>query len=143
MWFRFPVGYSGITVEQQSFTPEAADNNGRNYFRAPDHFAPRILQIKGFELAEPPDGAPDDLPRADPLRDGAIAGLTAEMQALKLENQNLRSDLNTGNARLIAMTNEKVELESKLDLANGTIEGLQEKIEDQFAADTTTSKKNK
>ena len=130
MWFKFPEGATSISVEQQSFSTEATGPNGEAYFRAPDHFATRILAIPGFAKAAQPEGAPEDLPQADPLRDGAIAELTDTVEAQKHEIQDLRSDLNAATGKLVALNNDKVELQRKLDEALGKIEDLQEQLED-------------
>lgn len=115
MWFRFPEGCDRISVERQQFTTEVSDENGRAYFRAPDHFAPIILSIRGFSLASDlPEGAPPDLPQADPLRDGAISQLTKEQEALKIEVQNLRSDLTSARAQAMALAHENSALSAKL-----------------------------
>jgi hypothetical protein len=130
MWFSMPEGCGGITVECQEFGPEVKDEKGVASFRAPDHFAPRILAITGFAVATPPEGAPDDLPRADPLRDGAIAELTALTESQKTEIQNLRSDLNAASARTVALKNENTDLRTKLEQTIATAAGLQEQLED-------------
>jgi hypothetical protein len=137
MWFRMPQGVAGISVERQNFQPDI-EFEGRAYFRAPDHFAPRILANKGFELVEkPPEGFPEDIPRADPLRDGAIAELTATVEALKRENGDLRTDLNATVAKAGALVKERDELQAKLDEANRKVEELEEKIEDLTEAAPT------
>lgn len=130
MWFKFPKDCGGISVEQQSFGVEAVDEDGGNYFRAPDHFAPRILAIAGFSLANPPAGAPEDLPKADPLRDGAIAELTASTESLKNELKDLRSDLVAANAKIIALVSERDALVARVEKLTEENEDLQEKLED-------------
>ena len=141
MWFKMPVGASAVSVELQSF---ASDVNfeGRDYFRAPDHFAPRILAIQGFELvATPPEGFPEDIPRADPLRDSAIAELTKTVEALKMELSGVRADLNSTVAKAGALANEKSELTSRLEIANKKIEDLEEELEDRPEAKLLASPK--
>src|SRR6266446_1434113 len=93
MWFRFPEGVTEINCQQQSFVTEITDTNGRGYFRAPNHFSSIILGIKGFRVAEPPAGAPEDLPLPDPLRDGAIEDLARKNAALEAETSNMRTDM--------------------------------------------------
>jgi len=132
MWFTFPQGYDRISVQQQQFEPEAEDDDGRKYFRAPDHFAPLILAIKGFAVAaKPPEGAPADLPQADPLRDSAISLLTRTGEALKLENANLRSDLAAATARITALVNEKAVLAAEVDKLKERVAILEEEAEDK------------
>jgi hypothetical protein len=130
VWFRFPKGSDRVTVECQPFVVEALDDEGNAYFRAPDHFSTRILAISGFALVEkPPEGAPPDLPRADPLRDGAISELTKSTEALKAQVQHLTSDLAAANAALRAAAVEKAQLGTKLQEAAANIAALEEEIE--------------
>lgn len=133
MWFQFPEGCGGISVELQHFAPEVTDKQGRKYFRAPNHFAPKILMLKGFAQVEPPEGSPADLPQPDPLRDGAIEQLTKESEAQKMEINNLRSDLIVATGKVTALVNEKGELEKKITTLEATIEDLEEKLEDKPA----------
>lgn len=130
MWFRMPEGTSGVSVELQEFKAEAKDEAGFGYFRAPAHFAPRILAIPGFLMAEPPEGAPPDLPQPDPLRDGAISDLTRAQEALKMENTGLRTDLEAANARLRAMETSIKELQGAITARDIKIAALEEQIED-------------
>jgi septal ring factor EnvC (AmiA/AmiB activator) len=132
MWFSFPEGCTSLSVELQEFFPEIRDDEGRAYFRAPDHFAPRILMLNGFAVVEvPPIGAPDDLPKADPLRDSAIAELTRALEAQKLEVQGLRADLGASTARVVALSNERTDLEAKLKASDALVESLREQLEDK------------
>lgn len=135
MWFKFPKGCDTISVEQQSFRIEAMDDEGRGYFRAPPHFAARILALNmGFVAdAEPPANAPDDLPREDPARDGAITELTKVNEALRLEIAALRSDLEAERARSRAMATERNAFEAQVKKLKLEVEGLEEQIEDQPA----------
>jgi hypothetical protein len=127
MWFKMPKGTTSASFQQQSFAVEVTDDKGRGYFRAPDHFAPLILMGPGFELAnEVPEGAPDDLPRADPLRDTAIGNLTAELSALRIECKTLREDANVAEAALNAMTKERDNLQVYLSAAEAKIKELED-----------------
>lgn len=130
MWFSFPKGCSGISVERQEFGIEYSDDKGTNYFRAPDHFAPKILAIGGFTMVDPPAGAPDDLPKADPLRDGAIAELTATAEAQKTQLQNMRSDLEASTSRIVALSNENSDLRKLTERQSEQIEQLRELLQD-------------
>lgn len=130
MWFSFPEGCSSISVERQEFFAEVTDDAGVTYFRAPDHFAPRILEFKGFFIADPKN-LPPDLPQEDPLRDGAIASLTMTVEAQKLEIQNMRSDLSAASARVVALMNEKTDLAKTLEDRERTIQELTERLEDK------------
>lgn len=140
MWFTFPEGVKGIAVELQHFAPEFRDESGRDYFRAPDHFAPRILTIKGFAIADPPEGAPEDLPRADPLRDGAISELTRFSESQKIEIQNLRSDLSVAAAKIMAFSNEKANFLQQIEEKDALIESLREQLEDKGVVEVPTKK---
>lgn len=128
MWFKFPKGVTNATFNLQSFGVEAKDADGRGYFRAPDHFAPVILLGPGYEQVEqPPEGAPDDLPRPDPLRDGAIASLTAELEATKREVKTLREDIAAMQAAAQAAINA---VKAERDALAAQLKQTQEKAED-------------
>lgn len=133
MWFSFPSGSTHITVEHQTFGIEVSDENGRSFFRAPDHFAPKILANKGFSMEHPPVTDLKDLPQADPLRDSAIASMAAANEALKLEVQNLRTDCGQFRAQLTASQTENQQLRNLLVQAQGHITLLEEKLEDKPA----------
>lgn len=138
MWFAFPSGCSGISVELQQFVPEVKGEDGREYFRAPDHFAPRILEIKGFAIANDlPANAPADLPKADPLRDNAITELTAASESQKREIQSLREDVIAGNSTIVALRNDNAKLAEALKISLAKIEELEEQIYDKPAAPIT------
>lgn len=131
MWFKFPPGAERVSVHQQEFSVEAEDHQGRGYFRAPDHFAPSILSLGGFVVVDtPPEGAPADLPKADPLRDNAIAQLTANQNALKIEIQNLRTDLGTAAAKVRTLENEKAMLAEQLRKTLDQLAALQQDDEE-------------
>ena len=139
MWFKFPQGVEGISVERQEFSVEATDAAGGKYFRAPEHFASRILEINGFTLAGEslPEDAPADIPQLDPERDGAIQALSAANEALKLEVQTLRSDLNGAQASIAALTTQNGELTEQLHQATAKVEQLEEELTELHEAATT------
>lgn len=130
MWFVMPEGCNGVAVQLQQFECEIRDDDGRGYFRAPDHFAPLILSIGGFAIAQPPEGAPEDLPKADPLRDGAIAQLSKETEGLKLELAGAVQDLVAARAQLKATELERNKLNDRVREQLREIEALKEQIED-------------
>ena len=131
MWLRFPEGCDRISVELQQFQAEATDAEGFHYFRVPDHFAPKILQIPGFIQAKDlPEGAPDDLPKADPLRDSAISTLTATVEAQKTEIRTLSEDLSAAMAQIIALKNANDTLGRENDTLKAKIEALEEGEDD-------------
>jgi hypothetical protein len=91
MWFKLAEGATGISVQGQEFSAEVIDEEGRGFFRAPDHFAPLILDLKGFEAVGAPPGTDlPDLPQADPERDTAITRMTMQIQSLTNERDALR-----------------------------------------------------
>jgi hypothetical protein len=125
MWFKMPKGCGGISVERQEFGVEFTDNDGGNYFRAPDHFAPMIIGMgMGFTAVDQPPNAPDDLPKADPVRDNAIAQLTGELQ-------NARADVAAATAQIIALSNEKNDLKKLVEKLTARTEELEEKMTDE------------
>lgn len=130
MWFILPEGADGISVERQYFACEIRDGDGRGYFRAPDHFAPVILNVPGFALAEPPDGAPADLPRADPERDGAIASLSAANESLRLEISGLSGDLAAMRAEMLALRNERDSLKNRVEELLRSIAEIKQEVDD-------------
>jgi septal ring factor EnvC (AmiA/AmiB activator) len=130
VWFAFPNGTSSISVERQEFYPEVTTENGTCYFRAPEHFAPRILAITGFTIADA-KGLPEDLPKSDPLRDSAIAELSITAEAQRNEIQNLRSDMASLQAKLAALTNENANLTDAIQKKDIELENLREEIEDK------------
>jgi hypothetical protein len=132
LWFVFPEGATNITVERQAFAIEVTDVSGRGYFRAPDYLAPRILAIGGFTLADDlPEGAPEDLPKEDPARDSAIVELTQTVEALRLELTHARTDIAAATARIVALSNEKTDLQERLRVSEALVAELEDKIEDQ------------
>lgn len=114
MWFRFPEGVDQISVEQQLFHPEAEDDEGRKFFRAPDHFAPTLLGLPGFSRSEPPEGAPEDLPPSDPKRAEAVDKLSAEMESLREENTRLRQELGAARRERDGLQTKVDDLESEI-----------------------------
>jgi hypothetical protein len=132
VWFRLPEGTNGIAVEHETFECEIRDDEGRGYFRAPDRFATLILEVPGFIVTTtPPEGAPEDLPRADPLRDGAIAQLTQENQSLRWDLQNMRSDLEASRAKSASLESLNDKLSHDIKGRDNIIAGLNEKVEDK------------
>lgn len=129
MWFRFPPGTKGITVQQQEFGVEATDEAG-DYFRAPDHFAGIILDLPGFAMAKPPEGAPADLPKPDPERDGAVEQLGGQIERLKLE-------LDGANARLAEISAERDDLRKRNFDLGAQVKNLEGDLEEARIESTT------
>ncbi len=91
MWFRFPDGTEQISVEQQNFSVQAEDENGK-YFQVPDHFAPIILNLGNFSRVERPENAPPDLPQEDTSKPNPMDQLAADLDAQREENHRLREE---------------------------------------------------
>lgn len=128
MWFRFPEGIDNISVEQQNFQSEYEDKDRVKYFRAPDHFAPVILDLQGFtRMATPPEGAPPDLPKEDPEASRALGNLASQVDALKQDNLNLREE----NMALIA----------ERDMLSARVAAAEAKVEPEPDKSTIPSKK--
>lgn len=134
MWFQMPVGCGGITVERQQFEPEFTDEDGRRYFRAPDHFANRILDIKGFVSVSQPPGAPEDLAKEDPKRDQTIAELASMRSAQDATIQDLRTDLQVAVSTIAALKNENGDLKRQVEELTAKVGDLEEELEDRPAA---------
>lgn len=93
MWFKFPDGVDQIAVEQQNYKAEV-EQGGKKFFRAPDHFAARILDLPGFTGERPQgEGVPVDLPTSIPGAEGAVSDLTAQLTALKETEVALRETI--------------------------------------------------
>jgi hypothetical protein len=132
MWIRLPEGTTQFSVEQQNFAVEAVDSEGWGYCRIPNHFAGRMLAVRGFEAREPPEGtALDDLPLADPLRDGTIAELSQKNTLLASEFSQLRMDLGAINAKLASTLAERDDLKLKLHEAEVALVNLRDQYEDE------------
>jgi hypothetical protein len=86
MWFRFPSGTTGVSVDLQEFDIEVTDAEGLGYFRAPDYLAAKILDLGGFVRINPPNGTTDldDLPARNNPNDNAISDLVSQVQALTI-----------------------------------------------------------
>jgi hypothetical protein len=132
MWFVFPDGVETISVEQQSFKAEALDVVGRRAFRAPAHFAPRILSLQGFALAaELAPGSPEDLPVGVSGDQQAIKDFGALVEAQADEIQGLRADNIAIASSNSALVKERDGLLAKVEELAQTIEDLQDRL-DQY-----------
>lgn len=131
MWFVFPKGVECISVERQEFRAEANDVSGRACFRAPAHFAPRILAIGGFALAgDLVEGSIGDLVPEDPSQEAALATLVANLTAREDEVRGLREDLAVLKQELVALQGTHDATVQELESARAMIEELQEQAED-------------
>lgn len=117
MWFRFPDGVEQISANLQNFKTEVTQE-GKAFFRAPDHFAPLILDLPGF-AAERPQGKdiPDDLPTSMPGSENALDTLTQQLSAAKESEAAVRETLS-------AVTNERDKLMAALKVAKEEVDRL-------------------
>jgi hypothetical protein len=113
MWFSFPDGVDQINVQLQSFFVEARDADGHGCFRAPDHFAPLILDLPGFGLGKPL-GDLQDLPSQDPEQASQIRQLASQIEGLKIKNDNLRASLAELQAERDDLKGKNFELEAEM-----------------------------
>lgn len=135
MWFAFPKGAETIVVERQQFQAEAVDVNGANCFRAPSHFAPRILNIPGFALAaEIVDKTLTDLSETSSTEGQAIERLTKELEAKATELQTLREDYHKTRAETLALGKERDDLKTRLAAAEAKVSELEDLLEDHEPA---------
>lgn len=126
MWFVFPKGTSGVSIQQQEFKPELKDDEtGEEYFRAPDHFAAILVGMLKFNQKTPPErlNPPADLPKPDPDRDGAIGKLAHDLAGARADVEALRADNR-------ALTNENSELRKQNHLQEQIIGALRQRLED-------------
>jgi septal ring factor EnvC (AmiA/AmiB activator) len=141
MWFAFPPGVECISVERQEFITEGKDKLGRDCFRAPDHFAPRILAIPGFVPASELVGdVPSDLTPTSPDMEKAIQQLAEQRDADGVRIQGLTEDLASLSAKLEAMTNERDEAHKQIEILHEQIENLQQELEDAGEPATAAKK---
>lgn len=139
MWFAFPPGVDRITVERQEFHAETKDAQGRACFRCPEHFAPKILAIKGFLLAGELDAsAPADVPNTNLDLDSAVRAMAAQKDANEMEIRGLREDLVAANAKLSALAEAHAVVQKAHDAALDKIDELNDALEDKPAPKAPT-----
>lgn len=122
MWFRFPLGCTEISIQQQTFHAEhegvERDVEGketvRQYFRAPDHFAPIILDLGGFNHVGQPAGAVDDLTPGNPDQAAAMDSLAAQLTSATERNITLQTALGEAANMIQALEKERDDLKAKL-----------------------------
>jgi len=129
MWFKFPAGAESIVVERQNFVSEARDEKGHGYFRAPAHFAARILSIPGFShVGDPTEGGIADLPRENPLAEQTIQSLMDTLGAKEIEIRGLREDLISAQAEIKALMDKNAILAKDLASAQRDLDDIDEKL---------------
>jgi len=124
MWFGFPPGATQISVNNQIFEIEAKDDNDRGLFRAPDHFAPQILDLPGFSRVEAPKDGPPDLPKT--LDDGV--GKEVDRLAAQLAQRDL--ELSHYKSLVAEVSVERDELKLQLHEAQAKVLELEEAAEE-------------
>lgn len=139
MWFRFPKGHGAISIEQQEFKAEVTDADGYSYFRAPNHFAPRILALGNFAVLDPPEQDPDD-DQGQQEKNDAITQLSQELDAAHVEIANVRADLISAGAELRATaTARDSALQQVADLTHQLTTMQADLIEANEAVETLTA----
>jgi len=129
MWFRMPKEMGAISVQQQQFTAVFSDDTGA-YFQAPDHFAPEILGIKGFESCERPKGVPKSITNMEPKRDAAMKNLADQVSSQANELRELRTSLNAVSADLRAAQHANSELMQQIAEKTAECASLRERLAD-------------
>lgn len=114
-YFRFPSGADSISVEQQQFTPIYTNAAGDNFFAAPDHFAPKLLEV-GCAMVEKPSEAPSDTATEDLLANDSIKELGRHIDAMRQENLDLRSTITQVQDDYLKLKTENEELKKKLGM---------------------------
>jgi hypothetical protein len=122
MWFELPTNVSGISVERQQFKAEfTVDDEDavtgkplkRRFFRAPDHFAPQILDLGlKIRVAAPGEGWPEDLPKEEAT--SVLTDLSATLSNLQAENEKLREMLDTGKKERDELKSLSIQLAAKV-----------------------------
>jgi hypothetical protein len=137
MWIVMPRNTEAFSCQQQAFRSEGKTrrkfkniDEERHLTRVPDHFAPILLSIPGYEIAQDDEVPQDipDLPKADPLRDGAIGDALRQIEALKSELQNVRGDLEAANARSRSLLVERDNFVQQAFQLNKEVAELKEKV---------------
>lgn len=131
MWFKFPVGVTAISVQQQQFVAEHTDEDGGLYFRAPDHFAPLILALKDFGIASQPKGAPPDLDPNDRVKSDAISQLGGTVTQLQRELADSQAGLIAVNRDLQTKTAELAQANGIVNQLTARIKELEEELEER------------
>lgn len=128
MWFKFPQGQNRISLQQMNFKSEASDESGNQFFRAPDHFAGIILDQPGYTVAEPPKGAPADLPKPDSAEANVIPLLTGQIKDLQVKLEAAEAAFETVKARLASVAMERDELKLALHESTMKIQELEDSV---------------
>lgn len=135
MWFKTAPGVTDISVEQMSFhctifdDEEAEPSYRRGYFTAPDHFAAKILELPGFSVSDPPEGAPEDTANKDILRDGALSDLMKKIAQLQQENGELTTEHRGAIQQVNRLYQECEALKVEKETLVGQIRELEEELE--------------
>lgn len=127
MFFSFPEGCDHISVEQQNFDPEFTDKRGVNWFRAPEHFAPRILNLGlGFHALRP-----GDKPEGCELDDNAVFAPTAAReigdQAIKIAS--ISDELRLANEQSQRAMTQMQQMDSQVQFLSARNKDLEEENE--------------
>lgn len=114
MWFSFPPGSSGCSIQSQNFTSEFTDAEGRDWFRAPDHFAPKILGMglgyKSLSIGSRPDGCDVD----DLAPTFGVIGAQIGEQAQVIEN--LKEELRLANETIQKLQAQQIQSHTQVQI---------------------------
>lgn len=144
MWFRMPKEIGSISVQQQQFAAVFSDDSG-GYFQAPDHFAPEILGLKGFETCDRPKGVPRNIANMEPKRDVALKNLGDQVTSLNATVTDLRTSLNALNADLRAAQTRNNDLLQQMAEKTAECAALRERLaehEDEKETNDALAKQN-
>lgn len=141
-WIKLTERISSINVERQSFNAEVTDAEGRQYTRVPDHFIPLITSMGLGSPHDPPEGTElEDLPKADPLRDGAISDQARLIEVQKADIESLRNELSAMSANFSATALERDQLKFQVHELTVKVSELEEALEEAKDAVPETVKR--
>lgn len=153
MWFKFPEGAEGCSIEQQSFASEYKDAEGRDWFRAPAHFAPAVLGTGlGYEAlpqGQAPEGCTieDDLPTHGALgaqvgeRAQTIASLQADLMRANETIQKIESAQRQAEGECAALRIANTDLEKENTVLRARLTDFESEQDTQTAVVEGKNKK--
>lgn len=123
MWFMFPEGTESCSVEQQNFTSEFRDDEGRDWFQAPDHFAPKLLDMNLGFGSLPPGRRPEGCEIDDLLPTFGQASQQIGEQAQTISS--LRAELILANESIQRLQSQQRQAESECTILRQANKGLE------------------
>jgi hypothetical protein len=124
MFFAFPNGIHEIAIEQQNFKPEFVGDDGREWFRAPNHFAQKILNLNMAFGSLPPGIIPVGCELADDgqFNHGGAEAVAANQERLILS---LREETRLANEETVKLTAQLRQVESLQTFSAARIKDLE------------------